>query len=293
MKQPALFQVGALRVDVVSDGYFLFDSGAVMGLIPRTLWEPLTGPPDEKHRLRIGLNCLLIRDGTRTILVDTGVGTKIEVRRRETAYPGDYGYLLGNLAALGVRPSEIDLVINTHLHFDHCGWNTSSVHGATIPTFPNARYLIQRGEWDAATHPNERTRGTYLQDNFTPLIGSGQLDLMEGETVITAAITVLPAPGHTADHAAVVLSSEGETALYLGDIIQHEVQLDRPAWISAADILPLVSLETKKRLVEQAYQSRALLITTHAPYPGAGRIHDDTGRRRYVPVEQRGDDGSG
>ena len=283
MSPPALFQIGALRVDVVSDGYFLMDVGGVFGLVPRALWEPLAGPPDARNRVRLDLNCLLVRDGRQTVLIETGAGNKIAPRLRETAYAGDYGHLLTNLAALGVRPADVDIVVNTHLHFDHCGWNTAAVHGAPIPTFPNARYYIQRGEWDAATHPNERTRATYLQENLTALAGSDQLHLVEGEAQITGALRFLPAPGHTSDHAAVILASGGETALYLGDLVQHETQIDRPAWIAAFDILPLVTLETKKRLIEQAYQSGSLLINTHAPYPGAGRIHDIEGRRRYVP----------
>jgi glyoxylase-like metal-dependent hydrolase (beta-lactamase superfamily II) len=279
---PVSFQVGAIRVDVLSDGYFLMDAGGVFGLVPRTLWEPLTGAPDESNRNRLDLNSLLIRDGARAVLVDTGIGAKIEPRRRETAYPGAYGHLLSGLAALGVGLSEIDAVVNTHLHFDHCGWNTAIVHGAPIPTFPNARYYIQRGEWDAATHPNERTRATYLSDNLTPIAESGQVELIEGETQVTPALRILPAPGHTADHSVVILSSQGETAVYMGDVVQHALQIDRPAWISAFDTLPLVSLETKKRLVEEAFVTGSLLITTHAPYPGMGRIHDDNGRRRYA-----------
>jgi glyoxylase-like metal-dependent hydrolase (beta-lactamase superfamily II) len=287
MTAPVQFQVGTLRVDVVSDGYFLMDGGGIFGLVPRTLWEPLTGPPDEKNRLRLDLNCLLVRDGRRTILVETGAGDKIEPRRREIAYPGDYGHLLANLAGLGVRPPDVDIVVNTHLHFDHCGWNTARVHGAPIPTFPNARYYIQRGEWEAATHPNERTRATYMQDNLTPLADTDQLELVEGELQITPELRFLAAPGHTADHAAVVLSSGSETALYLGDLVQHHLQIDRPAWVSAFDILPLVSMETKKRLVAEAYATGALLISTHSPYPGAGRIREEDGRHRYVPEPLR------
>jgi glyoxylase-like metal-dependent hydrolase (beta-lactamase superfamily II) len=282
MTPPSVFEVGAVRVDVLSDGYFLMDAGGVFGLVPRTLWEPLAGSPDQNNRVRLDLNCLLVRDGSRTVLIDTGIGDKIEPRRRETAYPGDYGHLLASLTALGVRPAEVDAVINTHLHFDHCGWNTAMVHGALIPTFPNARYYIQRGEWEAAAHPNERTRATYLADNLTAIAESDQVELVEGELQVTPSLRILPTPGHTADHTAVVLSSQGETAIYLGDVVQHPLQIDRPAWISAFDILPLVSLETKKRLVQEAFESGALLITTHAPYPGAGRIRDEDGRKRYV-----------
>src|SRR5262249_43503663 len=146
-----------------------------------TMWEPLAGPPNERNQMRIPVNCVLVRGGGRTALIDSGIGTKIEPRRRETAYPGDYGYLLEALAALGVRPPDGDVVINSHLHWDHCGWNTALVHGAAIPTFPNARYYIQRAEWEAATHPNERTRAGYLADNVLPLAESGRLELVEGE----------------------------------------------------------------------------------------------------------------
>lgn len=284
MPSPTVFQVGALRVDVVSDGYFLMDGGAVFGVVPRTLWEPAAGAPDENNRVRLGLNCLLVRDGQHTVLIDTGVGAKIEPRRREIAYPGDYGHLLESLAALEVRPTDITAVVNTHLHFDHCGWNTAAVHGAAIPTFPNARYYTERAEWEAATHPNERTRATYLAENLLPVEAADLLEIVEGEAQLTPWLRLLPAPGHSEGHAAAVIASQGEMAIYLGDLVQHASQLERPAWVSAFDILPLVSMATKKRLVEQALATGALLITTHAPYPGAGRLRDEDGRRRYTAV---------
>jgi glyoxylase-like metal-dependent hydrolase (beta-lactamase superfamily II) len=281
----ARYSLGNLTIDIVSDGYFLQDAGGIFGLIPRTMWEPLAGTPNERNLIRIDLNCLLVRGDGRTVLIDTGVGSKIEPRQRERAYPGDYGHLLENLLALGVRPTDIDVVVNSHLHFDHCGWNTASVHGAAIPTFPNARYYIQRGEWQDATHPNERTRATYLGDNFVPLAESGQLELVEGEHQLTGSVRFVPAPGHTDAHAALVLTSGGETAVYIGDMVQHVLQLERTAWISAFDILPLVSMETKKRIVREALASGSLLLSPHFPYPGAGRLRDVDGRPKFV-VEQ-------
>lgn len=280
----ARYNVGHLRVDVVSDGYFRQDAGGIFGLIPRELWEPLAGSPDERNRIRMALNCLLVRGDGRTVLIDTGVGNKIPPERRDRAYPGDYGYLLDNLARLGVHAGDIDVVINTHLHFDHCGWNTALVHGAAIPTFPNARYYIQRAEWEDATHTNERTRATYLTDNLLPLVDSGQLDLVEGELPVTSAIRFLPTPGHTDGHAAVVISSGGESALYIGDLVQHTLQLERAPWVSAFDILPLVSMETKKRVVADAMRTGALLLSPHIPYPGAGRMRASDGRPRWEPA---------
>lgn len=277
----ARYDIGRLRLDVVSDGFFLQDAGAVFGVVPRELWEPLAGPPDARYRIPMALNCLLVRGDGHTTLIDTGIGDKIPPERRQRMYPGDYGRLLGGLAVLGVHPADVDTVVNTHLHFDHCGWNTTTVHGAVIPTFPNARYYIQRREWDDALHPNERTRATYLPDNLLPLAESGSLELVEGEQRLTPSIRFLPTPGHTDAHAAVVVSSGGETAVYIGDIVQHELQLGRAAWVSAFDILPLVSMETKKRVVAEAAAAGALVISPHVPYPGAGRLQEEAGRLRF------------
>jgi glyoxylase-like metal-dependent hydrolase (beta-lactamase superfamily II) len=283
----ARYSLGNLRIDIVSDGYFLQDAGGLFGLVPRTLWEPVTGSPNERNLLPVPLNCVLVRGGGRTVLIDTGVGTKIDPTRREKVYPGDYGHLLESLARVGVRPPDVDVVVNSHLHFDHCGWNTANVHGAAIPTFPNARYIIQRGEWEAATHPNERTRTGYLADNILPLAESGLLELVEGEHQVSSEIRLLPAPGHTEGHAAVVLSSGGETAVYIGDMVQHASQMDRLPWIAAFDVLPLVSMETKRRAIQDALRSGSLIISPHIAYPGVGRMQEIDGRPRFVPLPGR------
>ncbi|MEX2080471.1 MAG: MBL fold metallo-hydrolase, partial [Dehalococcoidia bacterium] len=181
------------------------------------------------------------------------------------------------------RPDDVTAVANSHLHADHCGWNTRLRDGELVPTFPNARYFIQRGEWEVARAPNERTRTTYLAENFEPLEATGQLELVAGEREIVPGVHFVSAPGHTADHAMIVISSRGETAIYLGDLVQHAAHIERPAWISAFDVLPLVSLETKKRLAERAIREGALLLSTHVPYPGAGRLVERDGRRTFVP----------
>jgi glyoxylase-like metal-dependent hydrolase (beta-lactamase superfamily II) len=155
--------------------------------------------------------------------------------------------------------------------------------GNPVPTFPNARYYIQAGEYEAACNPNDRTRGTYFPENFEPLEQAGQLELVEGEHDIVPGLKFLPTPGHTEDHASIVLSSGGETAIYTGDLVHHRVQVERPAWISAFDVMPLVSLETKKALAERAIRERALLICVHNAFPGVGRLREENGRRRFVP----------
>ena len=278
------YRLGNLDLHILSDGTFYQDAGAVFGVVPRVMWGRVAGPLDEQHRISLGLNSLLLRSHDKLVLIETGVGDKDGARRQAT--PAAEGNLLSELATLGVRPEEVDIVINTHLHADHCGWNTRRAEdGALVPTFPRARYLIQRGEWEAATHPNERTRATYLADNLLPLEEAGVLELIEGELPVTPEITIVPTPGHTEDHASVVLTSGGETAIYIGDLVQHEVQLERTAWVSAFDLLPLVSMETKKRVVERAIREQTLVVSVHCAYPGLGRLTlGEDGRRHWEPV---------
>ena len=282
----ATYHVGDFEVTVISDGEIRLDAGAVFGLIPRVMWERTIGSEsiDAEHRVSLGLNCMLVRRGDDVLLVETGMGNKHDERTRTRIFPGDYGKLLDGLAAAGVSPDAVTAVANTHLHTDHCGWNTIERDGKAVPTFPNARYYVEQGEYETALHPNERTSATYLAENFTPLADSGQLELVDGEREIVPGVTFIPTPGHTADHASIVLSSKGETAIYLGDMVQHEAQIERPAWISAFDVLPLVSLETKKRLAERAMRERALLVCVHNPFPGVGRLVEREGRRRFEPV---------
>jgi glyoxylase-like metal-dependent hydrolase (beta-lactamase superfamily II) len=278
------YTVGAIDIAVVSDGTIKLDGGAVFGLIPRIMWEPVIGREniDAEYRIPLGLNCMVVRSGGETLIVDTGMGNKLTGAARERSFPGDYGYLLDELRALGIAPDDVTAVANTHLHADHCGWNTVFEGDAVKPTFPNARYFVQRGEYEAATHPNERTRGTYFADNFEPLARSGQLELVDGEREIIPGVEFLPTPGHTADHASILMTSGGETGIYTGDLVHHAVQAERPAWIAAFDVLPLVTLETKKAFAERAVREQALLICVHNAFPGVGRLTERDGRRTFT-----------
>lgn len=284
MPPPLTHRLGNLDLRILSDGTLYQDAGAVFGVVPRIMWERITGPPNERNQMPLGLNSLLVRSYDKLILIETGVGDKEGHRRQAT--PAQDGNLLSALASIGTSPDDIDVVINTHLHSDHCGWNTrESDEGQLIPTFPNARYLIQQGEWQAATHPNERTRATYLQENLLPLEGTGRLELIDGETAVTPEVTIIPTRGHTEDHASVVLTSGGETAIYIGDLVQHHVQLERTAWVSAFDLMPLVSMETKKRIIDQAIRERQLVISVHCPFPGLGQMtRSDDGRQHWEPI---------
>jgi glyoxylase-like metal-dependent hydrolase (beta-lactamase superfamily II) len=283
------FRLGDLDLLIVSDGTIRQDAGATFGLVPRLMWERYTPELDDKHRIPVGLNSLVIRLAGKSILIDTGVGTK------ETRAPGAMviegsGRLLASLAAAGVQPTDIDIVVNTHLHFDHCGGNTAHEDGVPVPAFPRARYFIQKGEWEAASHANERTRGTYLAENFEPIGDARQVELVSGEVELARGVRIVPAPGHTEDHSVIEMESGGQYGLYVGEISQYPVMLERLAWISAFDVLPLVSLETKRRLMDWAVEKRALLISVHAQYPGVGRLREDGGRRRWEEAIEGGPD---
>jgi glyoxylase-like metal-dependent hydrolase (beta-lactamase superfamily II) len=284
------FRLGDLELCVVDDGVIRQDAGATFGLVPRVMWERFTPDLDEQNRIPVGNNSLVVRSAGKTVLLDTGVGTK------PTRAPGamdiaDGGRLIDNLSRAGVRPEEIDIVVNTHLHFDHCGGNTVSENGRPLPAFPQARYFIQKGEWEAASHPNERTRGTYLAENFEPLEDARQVELIAGEVEAAKGVRIVPAPGHTEDHCVIELESGGQYALDVGELSQHPVMLERLAWISAFDVLPLVSLETKRRMMEWAVEKRALLVSVHAPYPGLGRLRvEEGGKRKWEEAKESGAD---
>jgi glyoxylase-like metal-dependent hydrolase (beta-lactamase superfamily II) len=285
---PARHRLGNLHLAILSDGTYYQDAGAVFGIVPRILWERLKIPLNDRYQMPLGLNSLLLRSQGKTILIETGVGEK---ERPLGQTERTSGTLLDELAAVGVAPDDIDVVINTHLHADHCGWNTrKDAAGEYAPTFPRARYLIQRDEWKAATHPNERTRATYLAENMLPLDAAGCLDLVDGEMSVTDEVTIVPTLGHSHGHASIVLASGGESAVYIGDMIQHPVQLERAAWVSSFDIYPLEAMETKKRVVARAIAERQLVVAVHADYPGLGYMTEDgSGKRTWTPVEPNGD----
>jgi glyoxylase-like metal-dependent hydrolase (beta-lactamase superfamily II) len=287
----AQYDIGAVRFTVVNDGLHFYDAGAIFGVVPRVMWERIAPPLDDQYRMATGLNCLLLRSEGKTVLIETGVGGK--PGDRDSASPAEDGTLLDSLAALDVTPEQIDIVVNTHLHSDHCGWNTSVDETASgdaellRPTFPNATYYISEKEWHDATHPNERTRATYLERNLGAI--ADRLELVDGETDITSEVKFLPTPGHTEGHGCVAISSGGESGIYTGDIAQHRVQLERTAWVAGLDVLPMVSMETKRQLADRMIEEQALVIMTHAPYPGVLRMErTEQGYRKLVDVEPIG-----
>lgn len=275
-------QVGRATLHLVTDGRSWMDGGAKFGIVPKVLWRRIV-EPDERNRIPMELNCLLIESGETRILVNTGFGPKLAPKTRDI-FGIPESRLLGNLAELGFAPEDIDIVVNTHLHSDHCGGNTRTENGTLVPTFPRALYMVQEQEWHDATHPNERTRATYLAENLLPVQEAGQLRLLRGDARITDEVRCLPSPGHTRGHQCVVVESEGETALYLSDLASWAVSFENVAWVTAFDTHPLQTMETKKALQRWALQTNALLIFEHDPRLPWGRLRETDGKLQVVPA---------
>ncbi len=254
---------GEFTLHIVSDGTFYLDGGAMFGVVPKVMWNKLN-PADELNRIKLGLNCLLVQTPKKHILVDTGIGGKIKDRFKEIYRVEREHGLVASLAAVGVTPENVDFVVDTHLHFDHCGGNTIRRDATYVPTFPNAKYVIQEKEWFAATNPNERTKASYLKEDFEPLEKAGQLMLVAGEHTVVEGVKVMPTPGHTKGHQSVLIESEGKKAFYCGDLIPTASHVKLP-YIMGYDLYPVDILETKRKILEQAVSEHWLLIFEHDP----------------------------
>jgi glyoxylase-like metal-dependent hydrolase (beta-lactamase superfamily II) len=283
-------QFGSVTLHLVSDGTYWDDGGGLFGVVPKALWEQVM-VPDERNRLPIHMRCLLIQTERQRILVDTGYGDKLSEERRTCYRLTGERRLLSSLEKLGVGPLDVDLVINTHLHGDHCGGNTlRDERGELVPAFPRATYHIQRLELADAAFPNERTRAAYRGENFEPLRQAGQLRILLGDTRLTDEVRVVVTPGHTRAHQSVVVESGGETAIFLADVAQWPIHMERLSWVPAYDVEPLVSIETKRRLARWAMENHVLLLFEHHPQIVGGYLHptERSDRFRLEPVELEG-----
>jgi glyoxylase-like metal-dependent hydrolase (beta-lactamase superfamily II) len=278
-------QVGAVRIHALEAGTQRLDGGAMFGVVPRPLWEKKIAP-DERNRIPLALRCLLIEAPEALVLVDTGVGNKESERFHDLfgiENEGSPTQLEDALAALGFAPEDVDIVISTHLHFDHAGGNTKlDPAGVLLPSFPSARYVVQRGELEFANRENERIRASYLTRNFSPLDEGGILDLVEGEARITRGVRVVPSPGHTPHHQSVLVESEGGVACFLADVCPTTAHLPLP-WIMGYDVEPLVTLESKRRMWDRAREEEWLLIFQHDPVVAWGRMDPAADRPVLLP----------
>ena len=255
----------------------------MFGVIPRVLWEKTT-TPDGINRIRLGLNCLLVRTESKNILIDTGCGDKYSEKELRIYGIDSSPSLFQELERVRITPSEIDLVINTHLHFDHCGGNTRVVDGNPVPSFPNATYLISAQEYKDANSANERTQASYFQHNWAPLEETGQMRLIEGEEEVQPGITVLHTPGHTLGHQSVKISSEGQTMFFFGDLCPTAAHVPLP-WIMSYDLFPLTTLETRKKIYRRAVEEDWLVVFEHDPHCAAGRLKHEDGKYSVEPVD--------
>jgi glyoxylase-like metal-dependent hydrolase (beta-lactamase superfamily II) len=268
--------LGDFELAIISDGTYPLDGGAFFGVIPKIMWSR-KAEADERNYVKAGLNSLLIRSGKQTVLVETGMGNKLS--ERMVKFYGQPAQLLANLAASGISPEDIDIVINTHLHFDHCGWNTvRGKDGKIVPTFPRAKYYAPEGEWQYARKPSERDAISYIPDNYDPLVKSGQMTLLKGGEEIVPGISLKTFPGHTASMQAVIVQSGGQTACYISDLIPTTAHIDL-TWGMSFDLYPLQTIESKKQYYAKAMAEKWLTVFTHdAKTPWAYVETDEVGK---------------
>ena len=252
--------LGDFELTILSDGNYWADGGAMFGIIPKVMWEKRI-TPDERNTIAMGTNSLLIRTGRHNVLVDTGIGSKLNDKQQ--SIHRNQALLMKSFEQAGIAPDEIDIVINTHLHFDHCGWDTYyDKNGKPVPTFPRATYYVQRGEMEHAHEQHERDRVSYMTDNYDPLLESGQMKLLEGDGEIVPGISVRLVPGHTRDLQAVIVRSGGKVAAYPSDLICDAKHLD-PTWVLGYDLYPLETIANKHRFYEFAIPEEWLVVFTH------------------------------
>jgi glyoxylase-like metal-dependent hydrolase (beta-lactamase superfamily II) len=276
-------QLGDFDIRGLRDGFFYPDGGAMFGVVPKPLWEKKC-PADSQNRIKLALNSILVRTPTALVLVETGIGSKLDKKLRGIYCVEQDAGLVGSLMGLGFAPEEVDFVINTHLHFDHCGGNTlRNEKGEVVPTFPRARYIIQKGEWEWAVNPHEREKGSYLAENFQPLAEAGLLQLVDGDSRVTAGVEVILAPGHTARHQCVKVTSGGKTLVYLGDLVPTAAHIGL-AYGMSYDLHPLENLESKRKLYEQAVVEDWILAFVHDPVRYFGRVRKIDQKFEFQPL---------
>jgi glyoxylase-like metal-dependent hydrolase (beta-lactamase superfamily II) len=286
-------ELGDFQLSLVSDGGFRLDGGAMFGVVPRTLWEKAC-PPDDRNRIRMATNCLLVARGRDLLLIDTGIGDK-----HDPKFQANYGMEVGatrlpeSIRQAGYELEDVTHVLLTHLHFDHSGWNARErrdLDGRLVPTFPNARYWLQRGEVEHARHPNERDRASYDPRNWEPLFEAGVVELFGEEAEPIPGVKAVRTPGHNADMCIVLIDGgkdlEGDKpakAVYWADLVPLAPHVGYP-WIMSYDLYPLTTLENKKIWLPRAAEGGWLCVFEHDPdVPFARLAEEKPGRYKAVP----------
>jgi methylmalonyl-CoA epimerase len=270
---------GDLQLTMLHDGPFKLDGGAMFGVVPRPLWERVA-PPDDRNRIQMAMRPLLVESSWGRMLVDCGVGEKMDAKARDI-YALDRRIVLDHaLAEIGMTTDSIDTVLATHLHFDHFGGATARVGQQLVPRFARAEYFIRAAEWEDATHPHERNRASYLQDDFVPLKDAGVVQFYEGDTEIRPGVEVMRTGGHTGQHQVVFIRSGGRTAVFVADMIPTTAHLQDP-WVMGYDLFPMETLAFKRQFIREAIEREYLICFEHDPKIAAGYIREQGGKR-YV-----------
>jgi glyoxylase-like metal-dependent hydrolase (beta-lactamase superfamily II) len=277
--------LGDFELSVFSDGTYPLDGGAFFGVIPKTMWSKKVSSNEQNH-VTSGLNSLLIRTGKEIVLVETGMGDKLS--ERMVKFYGQPAQLISNLSAAGIAPEDVDIVINTHLHFDHCGWNTRlDKNRKAVPTFPRAKYYAPEGEWQYSQRPSERDAISYISENYDPLVASGQMTLLKGGEEIVSGISVKTFPGHTAHMQGVIVQSGSQTACYISDLIPTSAHIEL-SWGMGFDLYPLQTIESKKQYYAQSIPEKWLTVFTHDPKTPWAYLEKDAQGRMAAKTVQAG-----
>lgn len=273
---------GDLELVPLLDGTFRLDGGAMFGVIPKPLWER-RAPADERNRIRMAMRPLLVR-GAKTMIIDAGAGEKMG-KKSEDIYAIDRTRNVSHgLADAGLTEADVDIVLASHLHFDHAGGFTRrDASGAIVAAFPRARYVVRTGEYADAIRPNERNRASYFAENYVPLREAGVLDLVDGDETIMPGVRVRRTGGHTMHHQIVLIESGGRTAVFAADLIPTVAHVD-PVWVMGYDLYPMDTLEFKRAFVREAIDREYLIFFEHDPEVAAGYIREADGRRHVEPV---------
>ena len=271
-------RIGDVEIVALSDRHIEFVPSEFFPTVSQSEWEPYRDDLTPSGDLLLNVGSFLLRSDGRTVLVDTGLGESA------SGFPNSvFGLLLKDLVAQGISPDDIDMVVITHLHRDHVGWNFVREDDAFRPTFRNARYWIPKDDWDTFV-PRARTRAlAYIREQVVPLRDIGMLELMEGEQVLTRELTALPTPGHTPGHTSVVISSNGEHGIIFGDAAHVPAQAQETHWSPKADMDPERSRISRRDLMDRAERDDAMVVSGHFPAPGYGRLVRSNGRRYWQP----------
>jgi glyoxylase-like metal-dependent hydrolase (beta-lactamase superfamily II) len=275
-------KLGDLEFHVIVTGTFGLDGGAMFGVIPKPMWEKKIAP-DSRNRITLAMNSLLVRAGGKRILIETGAGDKLSPKLRDI-YALDGPRLIEGLRHYGLHPEEVDIVVNTHLHFDHCGGNTRVVKDKVVPTFPNARYIVHNGEFEHAKNPTERDRASYMPENYIPIEAAGKFSLIADDRVIAPGVELIRVPGHVADMLCVKLHGGGKTAFLFDDLIPMTPHLGLP-WIMGFDLYPMMTLENKKKWLPIVAREEWIALFCHDVHTPAAYLRERDGQYEPEPVK--------